>query len=118
MEKDMVCIVCPNGCTLHASERDGEISVEGNMCPKGEEYAKTELTNPMRTLTTCVATVFPQRSVLPVRTDGAIPKGDILKAMRAINTLVVDSPKRCGDVICENLLGLGVNLIATDDLKP
>lgn len=118
MEKNMVCIVCPNGCALHAAVKDGEISVEGNMCPKGAEYAAAELTNPMRTLTTCVATVFPQRSVLPVRTDGAIPKGDILTAMKAINALTVDSPKNCGDVICENFMGLGVNLIATDDLKP
>ena len=117
MEKDIVCIVCPNGCALHASVNGEEISVTGNRCPKGEEYAKTELTNPTRTLTTTVATTLAERPVLPVRTSGAIPKGEIMNAMRAISAITVDAPKLCGEVICQNLLGLGVDLIATDDLK-
>lgn len=116
MEKDFTCIVCPNGCTLHTVSSGGEITVSGQKCPKGEEYAKTELTNPMRTLTTSVATTALQRPVLPVRTDGAIPKGEIENAMKHINSIVVSAPISCGDIICENLLGFGVNLIATDDL--
>ncbi len=117
MEKDIVCIVCPNGCTLHISTHGEEIAVSGNKCPKGEEYAKTELTNPMRTLTSCVATAFPAHPVLPVRTSGAIPKGEIMNAMKAVNAIVVDSAKSCGDVIVSNFMGFGVDLIATDDLK-
>lgn len=117
MEKDFVCIVCPNGCILHTVSNGGEISVSGNKCPKGEDYAKTELTNPMRTLTTSVATTFESRPVLPVRTSGVIPKGEIKNAMKAVNNIVVDCPKLCGDVICENFMGFDVDLIATDDLK-
>lgn len=116
MEKDITCIVCPNGCSLHAVMDGDTLTVTGNKCPKGEEYARAEMTNPMRTLTTSVATAFPQRPVLPVRTDGAIPKGELMNAMKAINAITVASPKHCGDVICEDLLGFGVNLIATDDL--
>ena len=86
MEKTFVCIVCPNGCTLHAAEENGAITVTGNRCPKGEEYAKAELTNPVRTLTTSVATVFPDRPVLPVRTSGAIPKDAIMPAATASAT--------------------------------
>ncbi len=117
MEKNITCIVCPNGCTLNVSTSGEEIAVSGNKCPKGEEYARAELTNPMRTLTTSVATVFPHQPVLPVRTSGAIPKGEIMNAMKAVNTIVVDTPKACGNVICENFMGFGVDLIATDDLK-
>ena len=117
MEKTFVCIVCPNGCSLHAAEENGEIAVTGNRCPKGEEYAKAELTNPVRTLTTSVATAFPDRPVLPVRTSGAIPKGEIMRAMRVIAELRVDHAVSCGDVIAENFMGFGVNLVATDDLR-
>ena len=117
MEKNFVCIVCPNGCPLHAAEENGGITVTGNRCPKGEEYAKAELTNPVRTLTTTVATRFSDRPVLPVRTSGAIPKGEIKNAMRAINALVVDRPVACGEVVAANLLGFGVDLVATDDLR-
>lgn len=117
MEKEIVCIVCPNGCALHTVSQDGEITVSGNKCPKGEDYAKMELTNPMRTLTTSVATTFESRPVLPVRTSGVIPKGEIKNAMKAVNRIVVDSPKSCGDIICVNFMGFGVDLIATDDLK-
>lgn len=116
MEKDLVCIVCPNGCTLHAVENGGEITVTGNRCPKGEAYAKAELTNPVRTLTTSVATCFSARPVLPVRTSGAIPKEKLKQAMQAINALVLDHPISCGDIIQKNFLGFGVDLIATDDL--
>ncbi len=117
MEKTFVCIVCPNGCTLHAAEENGVISVTGNRCPKGEEYAKAELTNPVRTLTTSVATVFPDRPVLPVRTSGAIPKDAIMPAMRVIAGLRVNHAVACGDVIAENFMGFGVDLVATDDLR-
>lgn len=117
MEKDFICIVCPNGCALHAVENGGEITVTGNRCPKGEEYAKAELTNPVRTLTTSVATIFPVRPVLPVRTSGAIPKGELKNAMKAVNAIVLDHPVSCGEVVSANFLGFGVDLIATDDLR-
>ena len=117
MEKNFVCIVCPNGCSLHAVKEGEEITVTGNKCPKGLEYAKTELTNPVRTLTTSVATRFKERPVLPVRTNGPIPKGEVKSAMKVINSIVVDKEKSCGDVIVENFMGFGVDLIATDDLK-
>lgn len=116
MKKEIVCIVCPNGCLLQCCKESDRIEVVGNTCPKGLEYAITELTAPMRTLTTSVATTSPHRPVLPVRTDGAIPKGETLSAMQYVNSIKVDAPKTCGDVICENFMGFGVNLIATDDL--
>lgn len=52
--KEIVCIVCPNGCSLSCQAENGAIVVTGNRCPRGRDYAITELTNPMRTLTTSV----------------------------------------------------------------
>ena len=116
MVKEFVCIVCPNGCTLRAEENSGIITVMGNTCPKGEEYAKTELTNPTRTLTSTVATSFLKQPVLPVRTSAAIPKGEITNAMAAINKLVVSTRLKCGEVVVKNFVVAGVDLIATDDI--
>ena len=117
MIKEFTCIVCPNGCTLRAEETDGEITVTGNTCPKGAEYAKTELTNPTRTLTSTVATAFPAHPVLPVRTSAAIPKGEIKNAMAAINRLVVTTGLKCGDIVVKDFILTGVDLIATDDIS-
>ncbi|MEG0875828.1 MAG: DUF1667 domain-containing protein [Oscillospiraceae bacterium] len=116
MKKDFVCIVCPNGCTLHVEEAGGEFSVSGNTCPKGEEYAKVEMTNPTRTLTSTLATAFPDRPVLPVRTSLPIPKGEISRAMAELNKLCIKEKVSCGDIIVSDFILPGVNLIATDDL--
>lgn len=104
MVKEFVCIVCPNGCNLRAEELDGVISVTGHKCPKGEEYAKTELICPTRTLTSTVATKFPMHPILPVRTSAAIPKGEIMNAMAEINRIVVDERLKCGTLLQRTLL--------------
>ena len=75
--REMTCITCPNGCTLSVEEKDGRIVVTGNQCPKGEAFAKSELTNPMRTISTTVSTRDPAVPVVPVRVSGEIPKGRI-----------------------------------------
>ncbi|MBP8641157.1 MAG: DUF1667 domain-containing protein [Oscillospiraceae bacterium] len=116
MVKEFVCIVCPNGCTLRTEEKGGVITVMGNTCPKGEEYAKTELKTPTRTLTTTVATSFPLSPVLPVRTSAAIPKGEINNAMSAINKLLISTALKCGDSVVKDFIITGVDLIATDDI--
>ena len=116
MDREFVCIVCPNGCTLRTAEKDGEITVTGNICPKGEEYAKTELNNPTRTLTSTVATSFPAQPVLPVRTSAAIPKGEIRNAMAAINKLVISTRLKCGDIVVKDFVLAGIDLIATEDI--
>ena len=47
--KNFVCIRCPLGCALTAEEKNGEIVVTGNSCPRGREYAVSEMTDPVRT---------------------------------------------------------------------
>ena len=50
MEKrNLTCIGCPMGCALLV-EMDGKeiISVTGNTCKKGAEYAVKEVTDPTR----------------------------------------------------------------------
>jgi CxxC motif-containing protein len=53
---------------------------------------------------------------LPVKTAEPIPKGQIFEAMKAINQVVVDAPVKIGDVVIENLLGLGINVVSTKNM--
>jgi len=116
--KTILCIVCPNGCRLNA-EKSAEgfgYAISGNRCQRGIDFAIAEITNPMRTLTTTVRTSFPGIPVLPVRTAGEIPKGKIMEAIKYLNAITVSRPLGIGKVVVENILGLGVDIIATSDI--
>jgi len=113
--KELYCITCPAGCLLKVLEFDAHrsLKIEGNKCEKGFDFAKAELTNPMRTLTTTVRTTFSGVPVLPVRTDGEIPKDLIMDAMKELKSITVSEKLGCGDTVLENLAGSGVRVIAT-----
>ena len=76
---ELVCIVCPKGCHMTVDENG---AVTGNTCKKGEAFARSEATCPMRTVCSTVATAFESMPVLPVRTDGEIPKSKIGELMQ------------------------------------
>jgi CxxC motif-containing protein len=116
--KTILCIVCPNGCriSVEKSAEGSGYAISGNKCQRGIDFAIAEITNPMRTLTTTVSTSFPSVPVLPVRTAGEIPKGKIREAMNYINAITVSRPLGIGEIVAENILGLGVDIIATSDI--
>jgi CxxC motif-containing protein len=112
--KELPCIVCPNGCRLRAEEAaDGALTVSGALCERGAAFARAEITNPVRVLTTTVRTVFTGVPALPVRTAGEIPKGKIQEMMRLLKTITVDRPLGIGEAAVKNALGLGVDVIVT-----
>lgn len=119
MHKTIICTVCPLSCSvrLELDENNEVLSVTGNRCPRGKTYAVKEHTAPERTLTTTVRAVGGVLPLLPVRTDKPIPKDMLLKAMQATASLTVEAPVRMGDVIVENFLGTGANLVASRDLE-
>lgn len=111
--RELVCIVCPKGCTMKIEEKDGEISVTGNSCKRGASFAVSEMTEPKRTVCTTVRTVFKDAPVIPVRVSAEIPKDRIFDVMREINAVKLSSPVGRNDVIIKNVLGLGADVIAT-----
>ena len=113
---EMTCIVCPNGCSLNVEKKGEEITVMGNRCPRGKAFAINELTKPMRTICSTVKTSYPEVPVLPVRTSNEIPKDKIFAVMKEIDKVVVDKKIKLGDVVIKNVLGLGVDIIATSEL--
>ena len=115
---EILCITCPNGCLIHA-ERNTEAEdyvISGNKCKCGVDFFMEEISNPTRTLTTTVRTTFPGIPVLPVRTAGEIPKKKIMEVMNFINTITVSRPLDIGEIVAENICGLGVDIITTSGI--
>jgi len=112
--KELICIVCPNGCHLSASD-DGS-SVTGAGCARGKAYAKKELTNPTRVLTSTVRVNSKTHRRLSVKTDRDIPKNVLMQAARVLDTIQASAPVRRGDILVHDLLGTGADVIATHDI--
>ena len=118
MIRKITCIVCPNGCELEAEIQDGKcISVNGNLCPKGAQYAAQEVEEPKRTIASSVAVKNGTLPLVSVRLNRAVPKEKIFDVMSEIRTLSLHAPVHAGDVIVENILGLQSDLIATKNVE-
>lgn len=105
------------GCAIHVEIENGQIvSVTGNTCPRGAEYAKSEATAPVRTVTSTVHAKGGVRPVVAGKTVPDVPKGKIFAVMDAVRTMEVKAPVHIGDVLCENIAGTGSNLVAAADL--
>jgi CxxC motif-containing protein len=112
--KKLTCIDCPKGCTLKIAIDSGKVlSVTGNQCKKGEAYAKQEIENPMRVLTTTVLAEGLSVKMVPVRTSGPIPKSKLLEAIEATRKIKISKSVKAEEVIQKNFMNLGVNLITT-----
>ena len=74
MEKKITCIICPRGCAMTAKLENGGVAVTGHTCPKGEEYAINECTNPVRTVTACVRIANRENTMVSVKTEAPVPK--------------------------------------------
>ena len=116
--RHFTCIVCPRGCGLEVELADGPtvLRVGGNGCKRGEDYARREVVDPQRSLTSTVRTRGLERRRLPVRSAGALPLARLVEAARALDGVVVDRPMRCGDLVVKDLIGLGVDIVATDTI--
>ncbi|MBQ3894035.1 MAG: DUF1667 domain-containing protein [Clostridia bacterium] len=113
--KTMTCIVCPIGCSLTAvRDENGNVTVTGNSCPRGAKYATSELTNPVRTLTSVVRTE--NGDMLSVKTSEPIPKELVREAAKALAGVVVKTPVHIGDVIVKDILGTGSDIVATKNI--
>ncbi|MBA5850825.1 DUF1667 domain-containing protein [Clostridium sp. cel8] len=116
--RELTCIGCPMGCQLLVKlDGDKVIEVTGNTCKKGEIYAQKECTNPTRIVTSSVYVKNGEIDVVPVKTEKDIPKGKIFDCIKALKGVVVEAPINIGDVVVENILGTGVNIIATRKIE-
>ena len=87
MEKrKLTCIGCPMGCQLEVELAGSEVQiVTGNLCKRGDVYARKEVTNPTRIVTTTVR--LAGGGVVPVKTKEDIPKEKIMDCVRQLKAL-------------------------------
>lgn len=113
-ERNLICINCPMGCALTV-RMDGEnvVSVSGNTCRRGEDYARKEVTNPTRIVTSTVRVLGGDAPMVSVKTKQDIPKGKIFACMEALRGIEVTAPVHIGDVILENVADTGADIVAT-----
>ena len=88
------------------------MGIEGNTCKRGEKYGVEELTNPRRVITTTVRLNGSYLNLLPVKTEDSVPKGMMFEIMQELDKITVNAPINVGDVIVENILGTGVNIVS------
>lgn len=113
-EKELICVNCPMGCRVTVVLEDGNVlSVTGNTCPRGRDYAVQECIRPMRILTSTVRIENAGARVLPVISEEAIPLSAMDSAMEEIRKISLKAPVRIGTVVCEDLAGTGVRLVAS-----
>ena len=118
-KKELICIVCPIGCHIEAElDPEGNIlSLSGNSCGRGAVYAKAELTNPVRVLTSTVKITDGLYRRLPVITSQAIPKDRIFDVMKEINKVQVCAPVKINDIVIGDVCGLGVDIISSRSME-
>ncbi|MCR4792015.1 MAG: DUF1667 domain-containing protein [Lachnospiraceae bacterium] len=116
--RELTCIRCPIGCHITVELENGEVkSITGNSCPRGGEYAASEVTHPERIVTSLVTLTGGERPVVPVKTAGTVPKEKMMDVVRALGEVTVPAPVSIGDVIAEDIAGTNVPVIATANVS-
>ena len=114
--RTLICIGCPNGCLVTVDKNpDGSLSITGNTCKKGEEYARNEVTAPKRTVTSIVRVSGGKNPVVSVKTKEEIPKEKIAACMEEINRTALKAPVSLGQIVIADVAGTGVDIVATGD---
>ena len=116
--RDLICIGCPLGCPLTVTIENGEVtSVTGNTCPKGDAYARKEVTNPTRIVTSTVRVEGGVAPMVSCKTASDIPKGKIFEVANALKDVVATAPVAIGDILLANAADTGVDIIATKNIE-
>ena len=103
MKRNLTCIVCPRGCSLTAELKGEKVSVSGQGCPRGAEYAASECLHPMRTVTLALRVANRENEMVSVKTEKPIPKEKMMEAVQMLRGLTVNAPLEVGDTICESV---------------
>lgn len=115
MMRNITCIICPRGCAMTAEITDAGVKVSGHTCPKGEEYAINECTNPVRTVTAAIRVANRYNTMVSVKTDAPVPKDKMMDVMAALHKTQVQAPVCIGDVVLKDIFG--ANVIVTKNVQ-
>ena len=119
--RELICVVCPNGCQLSVEVQDGPhpvvTSVSGQTCPRGETWARQEIEMPMRTIASSVVVRGGSTRLASVRTDTAIPLKKIAQVMEEIRKTSLDAPVRIGDIALDHPACTDCRIIVTRNVE-
>jgi len=118
MKKTIICTVCPNGCAIEAEYTSREdLKLTGYTCKRGITYATDECFAPKRTFTSSMRITGASRRMMPVRTDAPVPKELLMDCATAAREMTLEAPMKSRQVLQENFLGSGANLVAAMTLE-
>jgi CxxC motif-containing protein len=116
--KELTCIGCPLGCALTVKMEGGSVvSVSGNTCKRGDDYARKEMTDPRRIVTSTVRVKGGSLPVVSVKTKGDIPKNLIKKCLEELKDVEIQAPVSIGDVVLPDAAGTGIPVVATKNIN-
>lgn len=114
--RELTCVVCPAGCRVTVTLDDaGQVTdVVGHTCARGKTYAESEITHPVRTLTTTISIADAVSGIhmLPVKTSKPISRELLFDAMHQLEGFAVQAPVKTGDVLIRDFMEPGVELVA------
>ncbi|POZ93428.1 DUF1667 domain-containing protein [Petrotoga halophila] len=116
-KKKIVCTQCPLGCKINVIYADADeieiVEVKGNRCKRGLEFVKQEITDPLRVVVTSVKVEDGEISMASVRSDKPVPLRLMQDIMKILKETKVKAPVKRGDVVIQNILDTGSDIIAT-----
>jgi CxxC motif-containing protein len=116
--KELTCIGCPLGCQIRVAMNGNEIaSISGYNCKNGKAYAVKECTCPTRILTSNIKVENGDQNMVSVKTEKDIPKDKIFKCMTLLKNVKTKAPVKIGDIILKDVLGTGIDIIATKNIE-
>lgn len=111
--RELICIGCPLGCPLTVAVDGQEITVRGQTCRRGEDYARKEILSPSRIVTSSIRVSGGEMAMVSVKTAHDIPKDKIMEIMKEIRRTSAAAPIKIGDVLIANYGGTGIDIVAT-----
>ena len=102
--RELTCIGCPLGCSI-------TVKMNGT-----DAYARKEVTNPTRIVTSTVRVEGGISPMVNVKTASDIPKAKIFECASALKNVVVTAPVKIGDVVLSNVAGTGVDVVAAKNI--
>lgn len=113
---EIICVMCPHGCTLQVTHDGNTIASIKSGCKRGHEYAKGELVDPRRMVASTVRIIGSRHPLLPVYTAAPFPKPRIQELMKELRKLQLTAPVTTGQVVLSDALGSGIDILASRDM--
>jgi CxxC motif-containing protein len=113
MNDRLTCLLCPIGCELDVEIEGERLEVRGHQCAKGIDFASEEILRPKRNLAASVPLRGAANRMVSVRLSGRVPRELLFPILAEIARLRPSAPVRRGDILIPNVLGSGVDVIAT-----